>query len=92
MPITSKAKKPKPKPKPTILQRIKKFNHDISLFSGELGLTKEDIEIIGSLLHHISNDEISRLAIFDSKLFATKSTNLYRVKYKLEAMLHGKSK
>ena len=69
----------------------KKFNHDVSIFKGELGLVKEDLAVLGLLLHFISTEERYRVDLFDSKAFKTQTTNLYRVKYKLEAILHHKA-
>ena len=69
----------------------KKFNHDISIFKGELGLVKEDLAVLGLLLHFISTEERYRIDLFDNKAFKTQSTNLYRVKYKLETILHHKA-
>lgn len=69
----------------------KKFNHDLSIFKGELGLSKEDLAVLGLLLHFISTEERYRVDLFDSKAFKTQTTNLYRIKYKLEAILHHKA-
>ena len=86
METTVKKKKAKNK-----LQTGKKFSHDVSIFKGELGLVKEDLAVLGLLLHFISTEEKYRVEMFDSKAFKTQTTNLYRVKYKLEAILHHKA-
>ena len=82
------AKKRKVRAKPL---SVKKFNHDVSIFKGELGLVKEDLAVLGLLLHFISTEERYRVDLFKSKRFITLTSNLYRIKYKLEAILHDKS-
>ena len=86
MKVTVKKRKAKAKP-----LSIKTFNHDTSIFKGELGLVKEDLAVLGSLLHFISTEERYRVDLFESKRFNTLTSNLYRIKYKLEAILHDKS-
>ena len=82
----------KPKTPSKIGSKLKRFTHRVSLFNGELGIKKSDLLLISALLHHLCSDEISKVEIFESGLFVTRTTNLYKVKYKLETLLHGKAK
>jgi hypothetical protein len=98
--MTAKKTKPakkKERTKPKVIYKpipkhVERFNKAVSIFSGELGIDEADLKIILRLLFDLFQSKSLRVPIFENPAYKEGKSNLYLLRYKIENLLHGKSK